>query len=101
MDNCLYFKLPGISPFSIITQRRIKNLVNVFCSSLKIKLVFTPFKIRSWFGTKDPIPAGLRLRVIYKFSYAGCSACYVGETNKHLAARIREHLASDKHIPTS
>ena len=24
-DNCLYFKLPYIGPFSIITQRRIKN----------------------------------------------------------------------------
>ena len=54
-DNCLYFKLPYIGPFSIITQRRIKKLVNTFCSDLEIKLVFTPFKIRSWFGAKDPI----------------------------------------------
>ena len=44
-----------------------------------------------------PIPAGLRSRVIYKFSCAGCSACYIGETNRHFATRIREHLASDKH----
>ena len=35
-------------------------------------------------------------RVIYKFSCAGCSACYIGETNRHFATRIREHLASDK-----
>ena len=66
-DNCLYFKLPYIGPFSIITQRRIKKLVTTFCSDLEIKLVFTPFKIRSWFGAKDPIPAGLRSRVIYIF----------------------------------
>ena len=59
--------------------------------------MFTPFKIRSWFGAKDPIPAGLRSRVIYKFSCAGCNACYIGETNRHFATRIREHLASDKH----
>ena len=45
----------------------------------------------------DPIPAGLRSRVIYKFSCAGCNACYIGETNRHFATRIREHLASDKH----
>ena len=95
-DNCLYFKLPYIGPFSIITQRRIKKLVNTLCSDLEIKLVFTPFKIKSWFGAKDPIPAGLRSRVIYKFSCAGCSACYIGETNRHFATRIREHLASDK-----
>ena len=24
-------------------------------------------------------------------------ACYVGETNRHVAARIREHLSSNKH----
>ena len=44
-----------------------------------------------------PIPAGLRSRVIHKFSCAGCSACYIGETNRHFATPIREHLASDKH----
>ena len=64
-DDCLNFKLSYIGPFSIITQ---------LCSDLEIKLVFTPFKIKNWFGTKDPIPAGLPSRVIYKFSCAGCSA---------------------------
>ena len=54
---------------SIITQRRIKKLVTTFCSDLEIKLVFTPFKIRSWFGAKDPFPAGLRSRVIYTTSF--------------------------------
>ena len=95
-DNCWHFKLPYIGPFFIITQRRIKKLVNTFCSDLEIKLVFTPFKIRSWFGAKDPIPPGLRSRVIYKFSCAGCNACYIGETNRHFATRIgfREHLAT-------
>ena len=37
-DNCLYFKLPYIGPFSIITQRRIKKLVNTLCRDLEIKL---------------------------------------------------------------
>ena len=37
-----------------------------------------------------------RSRVVYKFSCAGCSACYVGETNRHLITRVREHLSSDK-----
>ena len=95
-DNCLYFKLPYIGPFSITAQHRIKKLVRTFCTDIDIKLVFTPFKIKSWFGVKDPIPAGLRSRVIYKFSCAGCSTCYVGETNRHFATRIREHLSSDK-----
>lgn len=36
-------------------------------------------------------------RVIYNFSCAGCSTCYVGETNRHFATRIHKYLHSDKH----
>ena len=64
---------------------------------MKKKTVLIPYKIKSWFGAKDPISAGLRTRVIYKFSFAGGSACCIGETNRHLATRNRERLSSDKH----
>ena len=30
----------------------IINLVSTFCSDLDIKLVFTPFKIKSWLGSR-------------------------------------------------
>ena len=96
-DNCLYSKLPYIGPLSITTQRRIKKLVSTFCSDLEIKFVFTPFKIKSWFGIKDPIPTDLRSRVIYKFSCAGCRACCICDTNRHFATHTREHLSSYKH----
>lgn len=33
---------------------------------------------------------------VYKFSCAGCGACRVGETKRHLATRIREHASTDK-----
>ena len=59
-------------------------------------MVFTSFKIGSWFSAKDHIPSGLRSRVVYKFSCAGCNACYIGETNRHLSTRVNEHLTSDK-----
>ena len=55
-DNCFFSRLPYISPSSITMHRRIKKLVSKFCSDLDIKLVFTQFKIKSWFA-KDPIPA--------------------------------------------
>ena len=48
------------------------------------------------FGVKDPIPCGFRTRVIYKFLCAGCNACYVGETSRHLSTRVREQLVSDR-----
>ena len=47
------------------------------------------------FGVKDPIPCGFRTCVIYKFLCAGCNACYVGETSRHLSTRVGEQLVSD------
>ena len=47
-------------------------------------------------SVKGPIPSDLRARVVYKFSCAGCTASYVGETVRHLATRVNEHLVSDR-----
>ena len=57
---------------------------------------FSSFKIGNMFGMKDPIPGGLRSRVVYKFACAGCNACYVGETARHFSTRVREHLVSNR-----
>ena len=48
------------------------------------------------FSAKDPIPFDLRSRVVYKFSWAGCNACYIDETSRHLSTRVREHLSRDR-----
>ena len=48
------------------------------------------------FGVKDPIPCGLRTCTVYKFLCAGCNACYVSETSRHLFTHLREHLVSDR-----
>ena len=68
-----------------------------FCKdNVKIKLIFTPFKIGSMFSTKDFIPVSLKSQVVYKFSCAGCNASYIGETNRHLSTRVNEYLYKDK-----
>ena len=78
------------------TKRHRRRFTFLFTFTVRcIKVVFTPSKIKSWLGFKDPIPVGLRSRATYKFSCTGCSACYVGETNKNVA--ICEHLSSDRH----
>ena len=48
------------------------------------------------FSVKDSVPQSLRSRVVYKFSCAGCNASYIGETTRHICARVRENLLSDK-----
>ena len=91
-----YYKLPFVGPFSTSVQRRVRNLTQRYCKNLDIKLVFAPYKIKNLFSAKDAISKLSRSRVVYKFSCAGCGACYVGETNRHLATRVREHFTSDK-----
>ena len=61
-----------------------------YCNDLDMQLVF--FLL----GVKDPIRGGLGSHVVYKFAYAGCNACYVGETVWHFSMRVKEHLASDR-----
>ena len=34
--------------------------------------------------------------VVYRFRCAGCGACFVGETSRHICTRINEHLNTDK-----
>ena len=70
-------------------------------------LAFSSFKVGSLFTVRDPIPNGLRSCVVYKFSCAGCTSCYVGETTRHFNTRVREHLKTErashifKHLKTS
>ena len=45
---------------------------------------------------KDPVPDGLRSRVVYNFVCVGCNACYVGETCRNFSTRVREHLVTDR-----
>ena len=89
------FKSP-VHQRSPYAQHRIKRLIQRYCKNLVIKLVFAPYKIKNLFSVKDAISNLSRSRVVYKFSCTGCSTCYVGETNRHLATPVREHLASDK-----
>ena len=63
---------------------------------MDIKLVFSTFKIKNLFNVKDPLPGGLRTRVVYKFSCVSCNVCYVGETSRHFSTRVNEHLSSDR-----
>ena len=87
-----YFKLPYVGPFSAVAQRRLRNLVKQFCFDLDLKLAFSFFKLRNMFSVEYPVPFHLRLRVVYQFTCAGCNACYIGETFRHISTRIREHL---------
>ena len=90
-----FFKLPFTGKYSSYTKKKLQNVLEKYCKDISVKLVFTTFKIGSMFSLKDSIPNALKSNVVYKFSCASCNACYVGETTRHLATRIKEHLRSD------
>ena len=90
LDQCFFHQLQFCHTSQKMWRRRR------YCKNLDIKLVFAPYKIKNLFSAKDAISKLSRSRVVYKCSCAGCGACYVGETNRHLATRVREHFTSDK-----
>ena len=77
-----FYKLPYVGRFSKIAQTELRQLIKRYCcckADLDVKLVFSTFKLRNMFSVKDSVPQGLRSRVVYKFSCAGCNASYIGE----------------------
>ena len=44
----------------------------------------------------DPLIKFMSSPYKIKIFCADCDACYIGETNGHLAIRVREHLTADR-----
>ena len=96
IKNTTWHKLPYIGDISVRAKKKIGELCKRFCENTKINIVSTPFQIGSLFSSKDRLPNVLRSFVVYKFTCAGCQSCHIGKTRCHLAARIKEHLVTDK-----
>ena len=75
-----------------VIKKRINRLGRFSCKNYYIKIVFTSFKIGSWFIAKYHIPSGLRSRIVYKFSCAGCKTCCIKEVYKHLTSDKTSHI---------
>ena len=90
------YKLPFVGRYSTIAKKKIRSLLDSYCKDIEIRLIFMPFKVGQYFSAKCQIPKMLTSHVVYKFSCAGCNACYIGETARYLSTRVSEHLSSDK-----
>ena len=55
-----------------------------------------PIKLSSFFSCKDTLPKSIQSNVIYLFTCAWYTACFIGETKYHLNTRIEEHFGKDK-----
>ena len=98
-----YYKLPYVG--NLLTE--IKQKVIKYCKSTNIKIVFSLFKVGNLFSVKGSLPNYLRSFVVYRFTFSGCNASYIGETTRHLTTRIKKHLETDskshifKHLDTN
>ena len=64
-----------------------------YCENIRVKLIFTTTKIKDSFSCKDKLDSFTqKASVIYKFTCAGCNSSYIGETERHLSVRAKEHF---------
>ena len=91
-----YYKLPYLGDVSKYTQTRIRELCDIFCKDLNITLSFNTCKIGSFLSSKSKSVTDLQSLVVYCYNCPGCEASYVGQTTRHYAERVKEHLLTDK-----
>ena len=72
-----------------VTDHFIKKLKNI---RTPLKPAITLRKMRTCLPSlKCTVKKNLKIRVVYKIVCPGCSACYVGQTSRHLITRFSEH----------
>ena len=49
---------------------------------------------------KPPVEKMIRSGIVYKITCPRCTACYVGQSNRHLQTRFREHIRNPGPIKT-
>ena len=95
-QKTLHYNLSYIGHFSHAAKKKLRHICDRFRKDFDIKIAFSPLKLSSFFSFKDTLPKSLQSYVVYQYTCAGCKACYVGETKRHLSTRIEEHLGKDK-----
>ena len=93
-------QVTNIGDISVRTKKKIGELCKRFCKKTDINIVLTPFKIGSFFSSKDRLPNALNSFVVHKFTCVECQSSYIGETRRHLATRIKEHLIHSTKLST-
>ena len=78
--------------FSTVTRKKTGR----FLQRYRHKNCFFFFQNQEFFSFKDPIPDALKSLVVYQFTCVGCNSRSIGETSRHFATRVKEHLLTDK-----
>ena len=98
-DNLPYviFRVSYLGKSSIKFAKNVSDCVaNNF--PVKVRTVFSTFKVRSYFNLKCSSPSYLSSNVVYSFECMSdsCTDNYIGFTTRHLYERVEEHTACHK-----
>ena len=73
-----------------------RNLTKIICNNfnVQVRVVYSTFKVKSYFRLKSSSPLYLSSNVVYHYKCmnVSCSDSYVGYTTRHLFERCKEHL---------
>ena len=77
-------------------KQKISELVKK-SYDVNIKCVFNSFKVKNYFSLKCRSSPFLATNLVYKFTcQCDTDITYIGETNRHIGVRAREHLDLSK-----
>ena len=89
----IFFTLPFTGQHSLQIRKQVAKLFASAFPQIQLRVIFKPIRrLSSFFRFKDQIPLALRSRVVYKFKCQCCESLYIGETIRHLHARVSEHM---------
>ena len=73
-----------------------RSLTKIICNNfnVQVRVVYSTFKVKSYFRLKSLSPLYLSSNVVYRYKCMNdsCSDSYVGYTTCHLFERCNEHL---------
>jgi len=94
----IWMRLPFIGKRGeIIARKSIKKIEKLLNRPVMFVFLWQTTKLSFFVNTKDPTPKEYKSSVIYKFTCPGCSAEYVGKTDRCLKVRVKEHSTEMKH----
>jgi len=85
-SKCHFYKLPYIGFYSTSTGKKISSIINKCCKDLNVKVIFSPFKLRTMFSPKDFIPESL--------TPAFSVTCIAAIFRHHSTIIFRHHLST-------
>ena len=85
-----------IIAYHILKNFLVRHICERLCKDIDINIAFLSLKLSSFFSVKDTLSKSIQSYVFYQFPWAGCKACYTGETKRDLNTRTEKHLGKDK-----